>query len=177
MLTSFRRRLRSTWYLVLYCLQEPAAGESMAAIYPGVASRSVRGSRNGDGSVSSDQRRVSQGAVVAPSSDVSAGFPAIDVEGDMDKRLNVPPGGDRDDRGNSDSLFYVDKLLEKVPQSIWQPNAVVQRHRRKATLYWLLLLLGYAVYIGLVSETCPSSPALRHCSITKKCMVMQIRTW
>ena len=149
----------------------------MAAIYPGVASRSVRGSRNGDGSVSSDQRRVSQGAVVAPSSDVSAGFPAIDVEGDMDKRLNVPPGGDRDDRGNSDSLFYVDKLLEKVPQSIWQPNAVVQRHRRKATLYWLLLLLGYAVYIGLVSETCPSSPALRHCSITKKCMVMQIRTW
>ena len=132
----------------------------MAATYAGVASRSVDGSRNCDSSVSSDQRRVIliQGAVVAPSSDASAGFPAIDIEGDMDKLLNVPPSGDRDDRGNSDSLFNVDRLLEKAPQSIWQPNAVVQRHRRKATLYWLLLLLGYAVYIGLVSESCPSSP-------------------
>eukprot|EP00904_Undaria_pinnatifida_P002843 jgi/Undpi1/1255/HiC_scaffold_109.g14169.m1 len=122
----------------------------MAATYAGVASRSVDGSRNRDSSVSSDQRREIQGAVVAPSSDASAGFPAIDIEGDMDKLLNVPPSGDRDDRANSDSLFNVDRLLEKAPQSIWQPNAVVQRHRRKATLYWLLLLLGYAVYIGLV---------------------------
>lgn len=66
----------------------------------------------------------------------------------MDHRVNAA-GSDRD------KIPAVDKLLEKVPQSIWQPNAVVRRHRRKATLYWLLLLLGYGVYIGLVSGAAP----------------------
>lgn len=119
----------------------------MAAVHPALASR------HSDVSGSSHRRPpATQRQTVAPSSDISAGFPAVDIEGDLDRRANVPHGAAGDDR---DKIPAVDKLLEKVPQSIWQPNAVVRRHRRKATLYWLLLLLGYGVYIGLVSGSAP----------------------
>lgn len=47
--------------------------------------------------------------------------------------------------------FVVDRWLGKMPQSVWQPNTVVRRHRSKANLYWTMLLIGYAVYIALVS--------------------------
>ena len=122
----------------------------MAAIHPALASR------HGDVSGSSHKRPpVTQRAPtpnVAPSSDISAGFPAIDIGGDLDNRVNASHGAVGGDSDNPEP-YLVDKLLQKVPQSIWQPNAVVQRHRRKAPLYWLLLLLGYGVYIGLVSES------------------------
>lgn len=88
---------------------------------------------------------------------MNAGFPATDMEKDWGHRVNAPYIAAGDDRDNR-----VDKLLEKVPQSIWQPNAVVREHRKKATLYWLLLLLGYGVYIGLVSGSAPLAKNIPH---------------
>ena len=79
----------------------------------------------------------------------STAFPAVDVAGELgyQEESGVTSGdGDRCAPSNS-----VDKLLELVPQSVWQPNAVVRRHRQKANLYWLMLLIGYAIYIALVS--------------------------
>lgn len=117
----------------------------MAAVQP------VFSSRHGDASGSSHGRPpLTERQTAAPLGNVSAGFPAIDVQADLGHQVNAPHGAAGGDRDNP-----VDKLLGKVPQSIWQPNAVVQRHRRKATLYWLLLLLGYGVYIGLVSGSAP----------------------
>lgn len=119
----------------------------MATVQP------IFASRHGDVSGSSHRRPpLTERQTAAPPSNISGGFPAIDIEGDLGHQINVPHGTAGGDRDNP-----VDKLLEKVPQSIWQPNAVVQRHRRKATLYWLLLLLGYGVYIGLVSGSAPLS--------------------
>lgn len=79
----------------------------------------------------------------------STPFPEIDTGGDLDNPQNYVSvvGSDPVRRGS----FDVGNLLQKVPQSLWQPNAVVQRHRRKANMYWLMLIIGYAVYIGLVS--------------------------
>lgn len=73
-------------------------------------------------------------------------FPPIDARSDR----NVVGGGKytKAARGTDSTLG---SLIEKVPQSIWQANAVVPRHRRKAHLYWTLLLIGYALYIILVS--------------------------
>lgn len=121
----------------------------MAAVNPALASR------HGDVSDSSHKRPppVAQSKPLVPLSGISAGFPALDIEGDSDHRMHVPHGADGFDGDDPESRKYVEKLLEKVPQSVWQPNAVVQRHRRKATLYWLLLLVGYGVYIGLASAS------------------------
>ena len=79
----------------------------------------------------------------------SNAFPGIDIAGDFGYHIQSGvAGGDGEHRAPS---LSVNNLLQKVPQSVWQPNAVVQRHRQKANLYWLLLLIGYAIYIVLVS--------------------------
>lgn len=81
----------------------------------------------------------------------STAFPGVDgSEDDLGYQIENGFGGDGDGEHRAAS-HIVDRLLDKVPQSVWQPNAVVQRHRRKANLYWLLLLVGYGVYIALVS--------------------------
>lgn len=74
-------------------------------------------------------------------------FPAVDRESD----LQVGANGDRPFDTSGFSLT-LGKLIGKVPPSVWQANAVVPQHRRKAHLYWGLLLVGYAIYIGLVSD-------------------------
>ncbi|CAM9944545.1 unnamed protein product [Ectocarpus sp. 12 AP-2014] len=65
-------------------------------------------------------------------------FPPIDEESENNR---VGP--------NADGFnITLGTLIEKVPEGLWQANGVVPRHRRKAHLYWGLLVLGYAAYIA-----------------------------
>lgn len=88
-------------------------------------------------------------APLAATSGDRAEFPRMDTMGDLDHRDNAYDrvAGNAGEEGD----FIVDRWLAKVPTSVWHPNAVVPQHRRKANLYWALLLTGYVIYIGLVS--------------------------
>lgn len=78
---------------------------------------------------------------------VSPPYPSIGSSDDH------PAGAVADDREDLNvSGGGLEGLLDKVPQTVWQPNAVVRPHRRKANIYWALLLVGYTVYIFLVSR-------------------------
>lgn len=70
-------------------------------------------------------------------------FPAVDEESD---RKNDANGQE------SNRYLSVGNLIGKVPESVWRANAVVPRHRTKAHVYWGLLLVGYVIYIALVSD-------------------------
>lgn len=70
-------------------------------------------------------------------------FPGVDEEADQ----QTGPNGTTD--GVNVSLGT---LIDKVPESLWQANGVVPQHRRKAHLYWMLLVAGYAIYVALVSD-------------------------
>eukprot|EP00752_Nemacystus_decipiens_P012551 g11115.t1 len=74
-------------------------------------------------------------------------FPAIDQKSDLEIDANAQETGHLVDSGGFSSTLG--NIIDKVPQSVWQANAVVPRHRRKAHLYWGLLLAGYAIYIAL----------------------------
>lgn len=73
---------------------------------------------------------------------------AVDPQGDVEKS-NLDPSSGTEVKKQQDGA--IDRLLAKLPHSVWKPNAVVPRDRRKATLYWGLLLVGYLVYIAIVS--------------------------
>lgn len=74
-------------------------------------------------------------------------FLAIDEELDRDNGDSGDVGRRYRERSNA-----VATLIEKVPDTIWQANAVVPRHRGMAHVYWALLLTGYAIYVVLVSK-------------------------
>lgn len=76
-----------------------------------------------------------------------SGFPRPypSIGGDDDPGTTAGDGNASNDKG-------IEGLLAKVPPTVWQPNAVVRLHRRKANLYWALLLLGYITYIIFVSR-------------------------
>lgn len=69
------------------------------------------------------------------------------IGGTDDPRTAAGDGDASNDKG-------IEGLLAKVPPAVWQPNAVVRPHRRKANLYWALLLLGYMTYVIFVSRLC-----------------------
>ena len=111
------------------------------------SSRSTRGKSLSQKKVTAPKRS----SAFSINDNSSIAFPESDIGGDGDIAQNLKRyGSNRDKIGRS---FDVETLLEKVPQSVWQPNAVVHPHRRKANMYWSMLLLGYTVYIGLVSGT------------------------
>lgn len=73
-------------------------------------------------------------------------FPAADVGVDSMEMAAGAAGGDVHD------LNGLDRLLARMPSSVWQPNTVVVHHRRPANYYWGVLLMGYLVYIVIVSH-------------------------
>lgn len=90
-----------------------------------------------------DQRVPSASAV----ENRSTHFPPVDAKGDKP----APNAWGFKNGGNPEGDVVFDRLLSTMPHSVWQPNAVVRRHRTRANLYWLALLVGYAFYIALVS--------------------------